>query len=185
MADLVAPSDQTHAEHQSARHANDADNHPLHQKDGDDLPSAGTESLQHADFAGLLNGDGDEGVHNPECGHQNNEHQEEEHHVSLHGDRVEELLVHIHPGHAGEITGEHLPEILPQLGGTIGIGRPDGKAVDGSPEAVKLLTDVEGNEQKLTVVEITTALEDPGHRQLRWQDKLAQGLDVILLGGFG
>jgi len=54
--------------------------------------------------------------------------------MALHGDGVEELSVHLHPGLAGKILGQHLAEQFPRLGCPVGIGRPDRQAVDAGAE---------------------------------------------------
>ena len=53
------------------------------------------------------------------------------------------------------------------------------------PEVVKLLPDVQRNDQNLAVVNVASTLENPRHLKLCWKDELLERGDVLrLASGF-
>ena len=182
MADLVAVLHEPDPEAESDDGAEESDDDALSDEDADDLSGAGAEGFEDADFAGLLHGHGDEGVHDAEGGDDDDEEEDEEHDIALHVDGFEEFAVHVHPGGDTERGVDAAFHARTDGGGFVGVDGFDGQPVHAVAESVKFLSDVQGDEEKLGVVEVAAGGEDAGDGEFEGEDhfaKLAGGLGLV------
>jgi len=120
---VVAVEDDQHSGQRPGDAADHANQESLEDEDPGDAAVARAERLQNADFAGFLVDRGDQCIHDAERRHQNDEDEQEEHHVLLDREDAEELAVALLPGDDAQML-ERRAHILHQFLLVEGVGPP-------------------------------------------------------------
>jgi hypothetical protein len=184
--ELVPPSDDAHSGGQPREVAKNSDDHPLHKEDPDDLAAGCSESLENANFAGFLNGNGDEGVHHTERGHDDDEKEQEKHDIPFHADGVKDLPVEFDPcpdENRGLDLGCEGVEAFPDEVRVIRVVAADADPVDPVLEPVEFLADVQGDEDKLRIVHEASGFKNTGNGEFLGQYHRFQVCEGLFVGG--